>query len=217
MKNLILAAALASMTFGAFAAPSIKNDQSAVHASFGKGQQGSVTYAFATNLGSQPSTLKAEIFKEGAFSGSNANGKRGPSVFDKAPQDAGPTSMGMGNMGLFGSKATPTASTGSPSSSAKKEPETPFVGGASGDNWDDGNAKPNGNTIRANGKSYNLIETNPASVIAPKNTVLFPVPNEAGEYAVRMSISNEGMVKKGRSVTALSSVQAFSVGEGSKQ
>lgn len=143
MKHLILAAALASIAFGAIAAPSIKNDQSAVHASFGKGQQGSMTYAFATNHGSKPRTLKAEIFKEGAFNS--------PSI--------------------------------------------------------------TGTTITANGKSYNLIETNPASVIAPKNTVLFPVPNEAGEYAVRMTISDDGMVKKGKSVTSLSSVQTITVGE----
>lgn len=140
MKKLLLAATLASITFGAIAAPSIKNDQSAVHASFGR--NGSI-YAIATNHGMKPRTLKAEIYKEGAFN----------------------------------------------------SPSIP------------------GTTITANGKSYNLIKTNPASVLPPESYAVIPVPYEVGEYAVRMSISDEGMVKKGKNVTSLSSVQTITVGE----
>lgn len=85
--------------------------------SFGKEVQNGHQFAFATNHGSMPLTLKAAIYKVGAFS----------------------------------------------------------------------DPKPYGEvSIKANGKRYNMIETDPAAVFVPNTTVLFPIPTEAGEYAVKL-------------------------------
>jgi hypothetical protein len=68
-------------------------------------------------------------------------------------------------------------------------------------------------TLNIKGKEYVLIETDPEGLFLPGNT-MFPVPKEKGEYAVRMTASNANLVKKGVSVSRISTVREIVVLEG---
>lgn len=68
--------------------------------------------------------------------------------------------------------------------------------------------KPYGEvSIKANGKQYNMIETDPAAVFAPNSTVLFPIPPEAGEYAVKLFTFDDQQSSKVASSTLIFNVQ----------
>lgn len=67
--------------------------------------------------------------------------------------------------------------------------------------------KPYGEvSIKANGKQYNMIETDPAAVFSPNSTVLFPIPTEQGEYAVKLIAFDDQ-----QSAKVSSSIQLFNV------
>jgi hypothetical protein len=61
-------------------------------------------------------------------------------------------------------------------------------------------------SIKANGKQYNMIETDPAALFVPNTTALFPIPTEAGEYAVKLIAFDDQPSGK-----ELSSLQLFNV------
>lgn len=67
--------------------------------------------------------------------------------------------------------------------------------------------KPYGEvSIKVDGKQYNMIETDPAAVFVPNTTTLFPIPTEAGEYAVKFIAFDDQ-----QSAKVSSSIQLFNV------
>lgn len=73
--------------------------------------------------------------------------------------------------------------------------------------------KPYGEVwIEVGGKQYNMIETDPAAVFAPNSTVLFPIPTEQGEYAVKLFTFDDQQPSK-----VTSSIQLFNVEQSGRQ
>lgn len=73
--------------------------------------------------------------------------------------------------------------------------------------------KPYGEvSIKVDGKQYNMIETDPAAVFAPNSTVLFPIPTEQGEYAVKLFTFDDQQPSK-----VTSSIQLFNVEQSGRQ
>lgn len=68
--------------------------------------------------------------------------------------------------------------------------------------------KPYGDvSIKVDGKQYNMIQTDPAAVFVPNTTALFPIPTEAGEYAVKLFSFDGQQSSKVTSSTQLFNVQ----------
>ncbi len=67
-------------------------------------------------------------------------------------------------------------------------------------------------SIKADGKQYNMLATDPAALFAPNSTSLFPIPTESGEYAVKFIAFDDQQPGK-----ESSSIQLFNVQQSGQQ